>query len=74
MAKKILIVLETLEQGMDRREGGVIKLFKDDRLPAIENEHGLQVTVAGRVRTVPPAILEGWKGAGHVRVEDAPAT
>jgi hypothetical protein len=72
MSKKILVVLETIEQGMERKEGGVIKLFKGQKLAAAQTEHGLQVTLfQGRVRTVPKAILEGWVTAGHVRVEDA---
>jgi hypothetical protein len=71
--KKTLVVLETIEQGMDRKEGGVIKLFKDQKLPASATEHGLQVLVSGRTRTVPKPILDKWVGAGFVRVEDAPA-
>lgn len=71
--KKILVVLETFEQGMERKEGGVIKLFANSKLPATSTEHGLQVAVDGRVRTIPPALLKKLEGAGLVRVEDPAA-
>lgn len=70
MAKK-LVVLQTFEQGMERREGGVIKLFEGQQLPVEQTEHGLVVPVAGKSRLVPPALVEKWTAAGLVRVDDA---
>lgn len=73
---KVLTVLETFEQGMERKQGGAFKLFKTERggqlpYPATETEHGLEVTVGGRVRTIPPALLAALTNAKLVRVDDA---
>ncbi len=70
MAKK-LTVLQTFEQGMERRNGGVIKLFEKQVLPVEETEHGLQVPVGGKVRTIPPQLVAILTEAGLILVEDA---
>lgn len=67
---KKLIVLETFEQGMERREGGAIKLFEGQNLPATATEHGLQVTIGDRVRTIPNELVQKLQDQKLVRIED----
>jgi hypothetical protein len=72
---KVLVVLESFEQGMERKEGGALKLFKTERggqppYPVEQTEHGLHITVGGRVRTLPAEQAERLTGAGLIRVDE----
>lgn len=73
MAKK-LIVLETFEQGMDRKDGGALKLLVGSQLPAEETDHGLVVTGAGgKKRTLAPALVKKLTDTGLVRIDSEEA-
>ena len=63
-----LKVLETFEQGLDRAQGGAIKLLAGE-YPAKATDHGLVVDVAGKQRTLPPEIVVNLKNLGLIAVE-----
>lgn len=70
MAKK-LTVLQTFEQGMERKEGGVIKLIHGTEVSLTFNGAGDKAVlpVAGVSREIPATLVEKWVAAELVKVE-----
>jgi len=63
-----LKVLQTFEQGLDKSQGGAIKLLVGE-YDAKETEHGIVVEVGGKKRTLPPEIVTRLKGLGLIAFE-----
>ena len=63
-----LTVLETFEQGLPRVDGGAIKLLPGE-YEAKATDHGIVLTVGGKQRTLPKAIVERLKAAKLIAVE-----
>lgn len=65
-----LTVLETFEQGLDRKDGGVIKLIADGDYKAKQAADGsLQVTLGDKVRTIPAEIVTRLVKAKLVKID-----
>lgn len=63
-----LKVLQTFEQGLPKADGGAIKLVAGE-YEAKQTDHGLVVTVGGKQRTLPTAIVEKLKSFELIAVE-----
>lgn len=64
-------VIETFEQGFDRKDGGAIKLLARTVVSYQESEHGHVMEIDGKLRTVPIPVFNGWVSAGLIALPEA---
>jgi hypothetical protein len=64
---KTITVKETFEQGMDRKQGGMLKLSAGP-YKATEGDGGLSVELGGKTRLIPNATISQLQKLGLITV------